>query len=299
MISALRIFLVSTFFVLSAISANCDVLYTFDYDQYEFIVGEKKERLLVGYTANRKYSDKRSRLTSSFMKKWFGKEQELRYTTVFLMDKDILRQIDYGKEKILETSFSKLLDPKLHKRIKNRNIPQVKRVVDARYVVKKPLLTVKKLLGSKKIGDYSVRHVQATLTLETYDKKKNTISRTEILLDLFLTEDIQGYQDYKNFYSLLGKRFGIDSIKFGNLERLTKYMQDSLKLNEAMRKATGFPVKTVFQVKAIYITKPNTSSEKRVEKVLKKETVHLKKVTTGPFDQTLFNPPGKWRVKRD
>ena len=296
---SLRIFLVSVFLVFTTISANSDVLYVFDYDQHEYIVGEKKEKLLVGYTANRKYSDKRSKLTSGFMKRWFGKEQELRYTTVFLMDKDIIRQIDYGKEKILETSFSKLKDPKLHKKIEKRKIPEVKQRVDARYEVKKPLLTVKELSKSKKIDDYSVRHVQATLLMETFDKKKNSISRTEILLDLFLTEDIPGYREYKNFYTLLGKRLGIDSIKFGNLERLTKYMQDSLKLKQAIRKATGFPVKTFFQVKGIYITKPNTSSEKRVERVFKKETVSLRKVTQGPFDLKMFSPPKKWVVKSD
>ncbi len=284
------------FIVLTSTVANSDVLYVFDYDKFEYIVGEKKAKLLVGYTKNRKYSDKRSRLTSSFMKKWFGKEQELRYTTVYLLDKDLIRQVDYGKEKILETAFSKLTDPDLDSKIKKSRIPEAVEIINERYVVKKPVMSVKEISTSGTVTGYPVKHVQITLWMETFDKKKNAISRTEVVMNLYLTTKIEGYDEYNNFIIHFGKRLGVDSYKFGNLERLSQFLERPLKAAEA-KKTEGFPVKTTLVVKGMYITKPNTSSEKRVERVLQKLTIDLKKVTKGPFDLKLFEPPEKWVVK--
>ncbi|MCP4161406.1 MAG: hypothetical protein GY760_15135 [Deltaproteobacteria bacterium] len=284
------------FIFFSSTVANSDVLYFFDYDKFEYIVGEKKAKLLVGYTKNRKYSDKRSRLTSSFMKKWFGKEQELRYTTVYLLDKDLIRQVDYGKEKILETTFSKLTDPDLDSKIKKSRIPEAVEIINERYVVKKPVMSVKEISTSGTVGNYPVKHVQITLGMETFDKKKNAISRTEVVMNLYLTSKIEGYDEYNNFIRHFGKRLGVDSYKFGNLERLSQFLERPLKAAEA-KKTEGFPVKTTLVVKGMYITKPNTSSEKRVERVLQKLTIDLKKVTKGPFDLKLFEPPEKWVVK--
>ena len=285
------LFLILFFF--TAKFSYADSLFIHNYKSEEFAIGSKEEKLSIYYTGYNKYIDKRTKLTSSFMKKWFGGEKELRQTTHILLDEDTISEIDYEKNSILVFPLSKIKDPHFYKRSPSKIPKESLKIIEKRYEVLAPQIKITTSPKKVKIEGYLCDYITINIKLETIDKLKKASSVTLIKQELWLTDNIYGITDYQNFNEKMGERLGINALYFGVLENLMSYMKKDMKAVEKYAdKLNGYPVKKNLEVVAVYTKNIGSSNPKIIKQNISKISNILTKVTTNSdeIDKDYFFP---------
>lgn len=284
--------------VVSVSNSRANVLFIHDYAINEFMIGTKKAELAILYTDDKKLIDKKTTYTGSFLKKWFGSNQTIRETTHILLNEDVIREIDYVKHNVLDFPLERITSPEWYDKYSKEDIPSITReMVDSKYQVLAPVFTIKTTPGNETINNYSCKHVTADVRLETIDKKKNAASITHIKLDLWLTNEIQGFSEYQSFNEKLGKRLGLDAVRLGPLANLLDNWQGSLEpIKHDLDDIQGYPVKSDLSVTAVYKTKTDTSSPEITKKEIKTVSDILQKVIPGQGDFKRFSIPADYKI---
>jgi hypothetical protein len=274
------------------------VLHLFDYSIDEFVVGEKQAELAVCYANGNKYSDKRTTYTGSFLKKWFGGEKMTRETANVLLDQDLIREIDYLKNRVVDYPLARIVDPDWYDRHSPLEIPSAAQaMIDARYEVKSPqfLLTISP--ESMVVDNRPCTHVIATLRLETLDKIKNASSVTLIRQAMWLTDQVKGIDEFRAFNRAMEARLGIDAARVGIFGNILSYWQGGLdSIGESLNSVSGYPVKKEVSVTAVYTAGLGTDDVKRTEASISKISVNLRKVIGEPLGMERFAPPQGFRM---
>lgn len=278
------------------LSCRADALFIHDYQSNEYFLGEQNADLYVGYTENSMLLDKQTHYTGGWMKRFFGKVETKRETTHFLLKEKEIREIDWGKARVLVYPFEKLKDTSWLKQSKELE-QEVQSILEERYKVTKPQLEITILPRKEKIGDYDCQPVIAHLRLETLDMKKNAKSITLVKQKLWVSEDVPGYSIYLNTQQQLADEFGLDSKRFGSMSFLLNYWTGSLDpIRDELDRINGYPVKSTLDVEAQYIKNVNSEDAETITKKIKQEQMILKDVRMAPLDKSLFAPPDNYPV---
>ena len=287
-VSSLGIYIVAAVaLILFVAPCRADVLFIHDYDVREYLLGEQKAELLVGYTDRAMFSDKKIKYTGKMMKRLYGKVKEGRDTTLFLLDKDQIHEIDYHKGKIIVFPFEKLTDISWIK-LKEKPDEAVAEMIRERYRILKPTLSINILPEKEKVNGYLCKLVEADLRLETVDVKKKSSSVTLINQKLWLSDTVPGYGEYCAFHKKLAKRLGLDAARLGSLSYLLRYWDGTLDpLRKSLKKVEGYPVKIITTVEGSYTAGIDTDSPKTSSMKIKEEVVLLKDVIL-EVDESLF-----------
>lgn len=274
------------------------VLHLFDYTIDEFVVGEKQAELAVCYANGNKYSDKRTTYTGSFLKKWFGGEKSIRETSNVLLDQDLIREIDYLKNRVVDYPLARIVDPDWYDRHSPLEIPSsTQTVIDARYEVKAPQFSLTISPGSVAVDNRPCTHVIATLRLETLDKIKNASSVTLIRQAMWLTDQVRGIEEFRAFNRAMEERLGIDAARVGIFGNILGYWQGGLdSIQASLNRVSGYPVKKEVSVTAVYTTGVGTDDAKRTEAAISKISVNLREVVTDPPGMERFDSPKGFKL---
>jgi hypothetical protein len=289
-------FAVAVSLFLLASPCRADVLFIHDYKATEYLMGKQEADLLIGYTDQAMFIDKNIRYTGKMMTTLFGKVHEGRETTHFLLDQDQIREMDYHGGKIVVFPFERLTDINWIKQ-KQKISEGEAQLIRERYRVAEPVLSVKILPGTQKMGGYSCQRVEAHLRLETTDIKRNSSSVTLVKQDLWVSEAVPGYVQYRAFHEKLAKRLGFDAVRLGGLSGLLRYWDGSLDpIRKSIQDVKGYPVKSIIHVEGRYIAGVGTASEKTSSVVLKEETVELREALTDKPVKARFPEPSGFGV---
>ncbi|MDM8524646.1 hypothetical protein QUF80_14855 [Desulfococcaceae bacterium HSG8] len=282
--------------MLYVVPCQGDALFIHDYKINEYLIGEKDADLAASYTGQTMLIDKNTRYTGSWMKRIFGRVEENRETTHFLLDKDQIRQINWYKQTVFVFPFEKLTDITWIKQ-QNKADKETKEFLKGRYSVSTPKLTINQLPGKVKVNKYRCRHVEADLRLETRDLKKNAVSITLLKQDLWLSDDVPGLDEYNDFHKNLAKKTGLDAERLGSLSFLLRYWEGSLDpIRESLSAVKGYPVKSLLTVKGKYIKDVGTDSSKTHSFQIKEESVELREVHLNNPDGDRFKVPADFKV---
>jgi hypothetical protein len=274
------------------------VLHLFDYTIDEFVVGEKQAELAVCYANGNKYSDKRTTYTGSFLKRWFGGEKTTRETANVLLDQDLIREIDYLKNRVVDYPLARIVDPDWYDRHSPLEIPSTAQtMIDARYAVKAPQFSLTISPESVAVDNRLCTHVIATLRLETLDKIKNASSVTLIRQAMWLTDQVKGIDEFRTFNRAMEKRLGIDAARVGIFGNILSYWQGGLdSIGESLNTVSGYPVKKEVSVTAVYTAGLGTDDAKRTEASISKISVNLREVIEEPLGMDRFDSPKGFRM---
>lgn len=283
-------------FLLLAPPCRADVLFIHDYKATEYLMGKQDADLLIGYTGQAMFIDKKTRFTGTMMTTLFGKVTEERETTHFLLDKDQIREIDYYKGKIIVFPFERLSDVnwvKQKQQISEANAE----IIRERYRVSEPVLSVKILPQKEEMNGYPCQVVEADLRLETVDVKKNSSSVTLVKQKLWVSEAVPGYAQYRAFHEKLAKRLGFDAVRLGGLSGMLRYWDGSLDpVRKSIKDVKGYPVKSIISVEGRYTSGVGTASAKTSSVQLKEESMELREVLTDKPVKARFPEPTDFGV---
>jgi hypothetical protein len=294
-ISPLISLMAATLF-LCATPCPADVLFVHNYKSTEYLMGSQEAELLAGYTDQAMFMDKKARYTGRIMEALLGKEKEVRETTHFLLDKDQIREIDYYKGKVIVYPLARLSDTNWIKG-KEKLDKDTADIIRERYRTVPPKLSVTIHPHLETIGGYVCRRVEADLSLETIDVKKNSSSVTIVRQKLWVSTKVPGYGEYTAFQRKLAKRLGLDALRVGNLSVLLGYWDGSLdSIRGSLKEVKGYPVKIITNVEGRYTAGIDTNSPKTNIMQLKEESVELKKVSTDRLPQDKFTVPSEFGV---
>ena len=294
-----RILFLALFSVfISAPIARADVIFLHDYTTNEFVVGSKSSELAVCYAGGNKYINMSTTHTSSFLKRWFGKEKQVRATTHILLDRDVIREIDYVKNRVIDFPLARITDPAWFDRYHPGDMPQAARdLIDNRYEVQPPKFTIKVDADLKDVGGYACSRVVAELHLKTMDKIKNAASITRVTQEMWVTRDIPGYGDVEAFNGALVRRLGIDAARLGVFEGLLDYWHGSLdKAPPEFSQVRGYPVKKEISVHAVYLKGLDQPEPEKTDKEILHVSDSLREVHTGVQDMARFKVPDDFLV---
>ncbi|MCP4747380.1 MAG: hypothetical protein GY874_14755 [Desulfobacteraceae bacterium] len=275
-----------------------DICFIHEHLSDEMFLGTKQAELKITYTPENMYVEKQTRFTGDWMKRFFGEVKKERVATYFLMGKDQIRELDWQNRRIYVFEFDKMANIQW---IQNRrkNYEAIKEHLDRRYKVKKPELTLEVAPDMERVSGYSCRKITARLRLETVDHSKNASSVTLVDQTLWLSRQVEGYDQYHAFHAQLAKRLGIEAERLGPLTCLLRYWEGSLDpIRSVLQSVSGYTVKTDFLARARYITRKKDGKPKTIEKTIKKETMHLREIKSAQVDQSLFADPEGFEVIR-
>ncbi|MDM8515589.1 hypothetical protein QUF76_05265 [Desulfobacterales bacterium HSG16] len=278
-------------------SADCgaDVLYVHNYRVEEYVIGEKRSQVFIAYSPSSMMMDKETGYTSSWMKRLFGKVKTERHSTRFMLNKDRIEEVDWYNEKVLILPFERITDTGWIKQMDEQSAA-VQDILKNRYKVKEPVLSIRVTPEKIRIGAWTCVKVVADLRLETLDMKKHAKSITLVSQQLWVSETIKGYDQYRLFYENLETKTGIAAQRLKGLSFLLKYWQGSLDpIKESLAKVKGYPVKNKMVVTARYISHLNTDSPRTVTKIIKQEEMELKEIKMDDFDKTRFEVPKEFK----
>ena len=293
----LVIFCLATAFFLSALPCQGDVVFIHDHKLKEYLIGEKDADLAVAYTTEgAMFVDKKTRYTGSLMRRIFGKVEENRETTRFLLDRNQIREIDWYRDKIIVYPFENLTDSVWIQQ-KDGNYEAARKILKGRYRVSDPVFSIKRFPEKVKINEYLCIRVEANLRLETEDLKKNAASVTLINQQLWISDTVPGFELYHNFHKKLAEKLGLDAARLGSLNFLLRYWKGSLDpIRESLNDIRGYSVKSILTVDGQYIKDRNTDSPKLHSFQVKKESVQLREIFLGKIDKTRFEEPAGFKV---
>lgn len=289
-------FMAAVALVLCAVPCRADVLFVHDHHMTEYTLGSQDAELLVGYTPQAMYIDKKARYTGRMMKTFFGKEKEARETTHFLLDKDQILEHDYHKDKVIVYSLERLSDTSWIKG-KEKIDKGAAEITREKYRTAPPKLSVTMHPKTEMIQGYACRRMDAELRLETIDMKNKSSSVTLVKQTLWVSTKVPGYDEYNAFEKKLAKRLGLDAMRLGSLSVLLSYWDGSLDpIRDSLKDVKGYPVKSMTMVEGRYTSGIDTETPKTRTMQLKEESVELKKVLTGTLDKTPFMAPSTFGV---
>lgn len=267
---------------------SADVSFVHDYSSDDMLLGTKSAELVLSYSGADLFVDKQTRFNGTWMKRFFGKVQEERVSTEFLLDRGQIREIDWQNRRIYVYDLNNLDKIEWIQRRKE-SYEGIDEHLKARYDIKKPKLDITIDPDTQNVAGYACRHVTAHLRLETVDRHKQSSSVTLIKQDLWLTRNIPGYQLFEAFHQRLAQHLGIEAERLGPLTFLLRYWDGPLDpISSSLEKVSGYTVKTDMTAIAEYHTHINSDSPKTIRKVLKQESMTLSRisedaVSTDPF----------------
>jgi hypothetical protein len=283
-------------FLLLASPCRADVLFIHDYKATEYLMGKQDADLLIGYTGQAMFIDKKIKFTGKMMTTLFGKVTEGRETTHFLLDKDHIREIDYHKGKIIVFPFERLSDVSWVKQKQQISEDDAKNIRE-RYRVSEPVLSVNIIPQKEKINGYLCHLVEADLRLETVDVKKNSSSVTLVKQKLWVSEAVPGYAQYRAFHEKLAKRLGFDAVRLGGLSGMLRYWDGSLDpVRKSIKDVKGYPVKSIIRVEGSYTAGAGTASAKTSSVQISEESMDLRDVLTDKPVRARFAEPSGFGV---
>lgn len=287
-----------TVMFLIGIVAPCqsEVVFVHDVKNHEFIMGDQEVEIIIGYGPESMLIDMETRYTGSWMKRLFGKVEKDRETTLVLLEKDEIREVDWSRDKIIVFPLTNLADIKWvsHKMA----IPkEAQEIIEKRYKVLDPQFSLNTFPEYQEVNGYRCRVVEVLLRLETLDLRKNASSVTLVKQRLWLADDAPGYKEQLNFHRRLAERLGLDAERLGNLNFILRYWKGSLEpIKELLAQAKGFRVKSILTVDAQYITQKDSLTPKLITKRLKDETIQLRDIRQERTDQSLFQLPDHFSI---
>ena len=281
---------VAVFFMFAS-PCRADVLFIHDHKTTEYLMGKQDAELLIGYTGQAMFIDKKIRYTGKMMTTLFGKVTEERETAHFLLDKDQIREMDYGRGKIIVFPFERLSDVNWVKQKQQISEADAK-IIRERYRVSEPVLSVKILPQKENMNGYLCQVVEADLRLETVDVKKNSSSVTLVKQKLWVSDAVPGYAQYRAFHEKLAKRLGFDAVRLGGLNGMLRYWDGSLDpIRKSIKDVKGYPVKSIISVEGHYTAGVGTTSAKTSSVNLKEESSELREALTDKPVKARFPEP--------
>lgn len=282
--------------LLSITICRADVLFIHDYRATQYMVGKQDADLLIGYTDQAMYFDKKIRYTGEMMKTLLGKVQEGRETSHFLLDRDQIREMDYHKSIIYIFPFNRLTDINWIRQ-KQKLSEREAKIIEERYRVLDPRLSVRILPQKEKVNGYLCQVVEADLRLETLDLKRNSSSVTLISQKLWVSEDVPGYAQYSAFHEKLSKRLGFEAVRLGGLSAMLRYWDGSLEpIRKSIENVRGYPVRSVLRAEGRYTAGVGTGTQKTHSMALKEEDIDLREALTDRPVAVRFPEPAGFRV---
>lgn len=273
-----------------------DAVFIHDYQIKEYMLGDKEAQVTISYTEHSMMRDKRTRYTGNWMKRIFGTVKEGRETARFLLDKNQIREIDWSREKIRVLPFEKLTDTSWIK-AHDETRKQVDEILKARYRVAEPVFSIRHFPEKKMIRGYPCQQIRADLRLETADLKKKAASITLINQQLWVSESVPGFDEYRRFHTNLSEKLGLDAARLGNLSFLLQYWQGSLDpIRDSLNKIMGYPVKNILTVDGQYIKGTASDSPEILKFQVKKESMELRKVDLNRSEDARFKEPADFKV---
>jgi len=270
--------------------ALADVLFVYEYDLDEYLMGEQKTLVFSAYKDQQLYIDKKIRYTGSWTKRFFGKEKQERKTVHILLDRDMVRELDWYRSRITNYPLEKLSDVDALKE-SAKLYQEADDFLAKRYSVKKPIFSLSIISDDDTAQGYTCTHVKSELTLETEDIKKDAKSLTIVIQDLWVSTQVPGFSQYQNFHETLARRMGLQAQRLGPLNYILQYWQGSLSaIKDKLDRVKGVPVKSILSVKGSYIENLSADKPEQSDLEIKKETMVLKEIRQGKFDLDLFMP---------
>ncbi|QTA90245.1 Uncharacterized protein dnm_063070 [Desulfonema magnum] len=283
-------------FFLCAAPCHGDALFIHDYKIREYLVGEKEAELAIAYTDEGMFIDKNTRYTGTWMKRFFGKVEENRETTHFLLKKNQICEIDWYGDKIIVFPFAKLSHVTLIKKPK-KETEELEEFLKARYRVSEPRFSINSFPEKEKINHYLCQRAEASLRLETRDVKKNAMSVTLVNQKVWVSDEVPGFDEYDDFHKKLGKRTGLDAQRLGSLSFLLRYWKGSLDpIRESLKDIRGYPVKSILTVEGQYTKDTDKDSPTTHSFEIKEELMQLREVLLNKSDKSRFEAPADFRV---
>ncbi|MFH1155629.1 MAG: hypothetical protein V1793_17625 [Pseudomonadota bacterium] len=279
--------------LLDVLPCCADVCFIHDYTMNEYVVGEKDAELSECYSGNSKAVDKTTRYTDTLLKRWFGGVKSFKATTQILLDQDVIRELDYAKNKTIDFPLKKITDPAWYDRYTPDDIPESTREhLDKRYAAVDPEFDVQVDPEPVLLNGYSCRHVVALLRLETRDKKRNASSITLVRQEVWVSEDVPGYDEYQAFHRKLVDRLGIDAERIGVFASLLDYWQGPLdRFRDALGDVQGYPVHKEVSVTAVYRADSPSGDPVTTQKEISAIKETLRSVSRDPVPSERFASP--------
>ncbi|OQY53830.1 MAG: hypothetical protein B6245_22305 [Desulfobacteraceae bacterium 4572_88] len=288
--------LIAAVLLLTVIPCHADVLFVHDYKITEYLLGEKDAELAAGYTDQAMFVDKQTRYIGSWMKRFFGKVEEKRETTHFLLGQGRIQEIDWYRGRVVVFPFEKFTDVGWMKQ-QTQGLRETEEFLKARYQVTRPQLTIRSLPEKKTISDIPCSHVEAKLRLETIDIKKKASSITLVHQDLWVSDAVPGFEEYKRFHAALAQKMGLDAARMGSLSFLLRYWEGSLDpIRESLKSVSGYPVSSTLTVDGQYIKDMDSDAAKTHSFQIKEEFMQLREVRLDKLDASRFKAPADFQI---
>ncbi len=279
-------------------AAAADVLFTHKIQSHDWMLGETSALMQVGYTDAAKYMDKETRYQGSLLKRFFGKVKTVRETSEFDLKGNYVSEVDWENRYVYVYPIDQISDPQWYNK-RNPLAKEREEFLKDRYEVSPPRISFEFHDEPETVNGYSTRRVDVHLNLETFDKKKNAKSLTQITQSLWLTTEVDGYDLVMKFNKDLSNKTGVDRYRLGLLGDLLSYFpQDLADIETDLSKIDGYAVKSQFRLEGAYVQNYEDKPAKRIDKVLKEETTVLTKVLeTAALDSNLFAAPESFARK--
>lgn len=275
--------------------ARADVTFVHEVQAEDLLTGKKVLTLTTAYRPDGMYMDQKRQYTGSWMRLVFGGVREDRRTVLISLTNREIREIDWGRDKCRIFPLDRLKDPGWIRSLEKPREDYQPLMAD-RYDVRPPQLSIAAAEAEEMIGSYRCRRVSMQLRQDTYDRLREAHSVTEVLQDLWLSEDVPGMAESLTVQKQLGDLLGLEKERLGPLSFLLSYWQGSLEpIAVELERARGYPVKSSVRVTAHYI--PKEGESKKVSRIVNEETSMLKEVVPS-FDPSLYAIPSHFTTVR-
>lgn len=272
-----------------------EALLVYDIKTDDAFTGEKEAVMQTAFTSRAMYVDVKTRFIGSWMKRIFGKVTESRDTTHFLLDERQIHEVNYSRGNIRVTPLDQIADVSWVSE-KNARPAGVEEMIKERYTVEPGQFQITPTGINAVINGFEAQRIDATLRLETYDKKKNASSMTFITQELWVSRALPQYRVYQAFFGALASQMGLEAERLKGLSSILQYWDGSLDpIRDQISASEGLPVKSVTSVEAVYIKNVGSPESETIRKQIKTETLLLQSVQDGAADRSAFEFPKEFQ----
>jgi hypothetical protein len=258
--------------------AAAEALLVYDIKTNDSFTGEKEAVMKTAFTPRAMYVDIQTRFIGSWMKRIFGKVTESRETTHFLLDEGQIHEVNYSRGNVRVTPLDQIADVAWVSE-KSARPAGVEEMIKERYTVEPGQFQITPTDIRAVINGFEAQRIDATLRLETYDKKKNASSVTLVKQELWVTRTLPQYGVYQAFFEALASQMGLEAERLKGLGSILQYWEGSLDpIRDQLDASKGLPVKSVTSVEAVYTKNVGTPKSETIRKQIKSETLLLKSV---------------------
>jgi hypothetical protein len=270
--------------------AAAEALLVYDIKTDDAFTGEKEAVLQAAFTSRAMYVDVQTRFIGSWMKRIFGKVTESRDTTHFLLDERQIHEVNYSRGNVRIIPLDQLADVAWVSE-KSARPDGVEEMIKERYTVEPGQFQITPTAISAVINGFEAQRIDATLRLETYDKKKNASSVTLVKQELWVTRALPQYGVYQAFFGALADQMGLEAERLKGLGSILQYWEGSLDpIRDQLSASEGLPVKSVTSVEALYTKNVGTPKSETIRKQIKTETLLLRSVHDAAADDVFEYP---------